>query len=500
MVLISEEAALSWENLLSGYALTGGFAVFLALIFYAVTRSLATSTLSATVVTLVVFLGGEFLEPTGSSQPMGWLPSLTLILVALALVILVVKFRDKLPRPDPEAVQQGFNWGALALVLGVLLSDPIRTQLLTGLSSKGEVADEEQPHVVLIVLDGYGARDSILAAFDYDIEPFLENLRKLGFYVPERASSNYPFTMNSVLSLMQRDYLPLKSGLSYSQSKKKAREFFTSGTISDLRARGYEFVTFRDTEAKMTTDLPSDKLIVRNGTSDMPLRLLRDSLLPNAYYELLSGRMSDRYETHRANLKFKFSETPELLKAKNPQFIFVHALIPHPPFVFDENGNPIAPNRPFYYGGAEHYKGDREEYRNGYRGQVAYLNKLIIPMVEESYRVASRPTIFILTGDHGFDIDYRLKTPRRDHYWQRYPIFFAMKTPEGNYEGWPTDFTLVNCFRLVSSELFGAPESLLENRRFGAIFPRIFDFFEIKEDVFKIYLPGDPNTESPGES
>jgi hypothetical protein len=67
------------------------------------------------------------------------------------------------------------------------------------------------------------------------------------------------------------------------------------------------------------------------------------------------------YKTHRQRLEYGFKQLVNVQETRGPKFVFVHFLAPHPPFVFDAQGNPVEPGWPFTIHDANLYPGSIEE-------------------------------------------------------------------------------------------------------------------------------------------
>ena len=66
------------------------------------------------------------------------------------------------------------------------------------------------PDIYFILLDQYPRSDSLKLICGGDNRPFLDGLRKLGFYVADRSASNYPRTVMTIASMLNMAYLDEK--------------------------------------------------------------------------------------------------------------------------------------------------------------------------------------------------------------------------------------------------------------------------------------------------
>ena len=84
-----------------------------------------------------------------------------------------------------------------------------------------------------------------------------------------------------------------------------------------------------------------------------------------------------------------------------PKLVFAHIVSPHPPFVFDENGQALEPSSPYSMNDGDDYKGTLEEYRAGYPGQVRFVNRQLQQVVDALLAQSEAPPLIIIQGDHG---------------------------------------------------------------------------------------------------
>jgi hypothetical protein len=151
-----------------------------------------------------------------------------------------------------------------------------------------------------------------------------------------------------------------------------------------------------------------------------------------------------------------------------PKFIFAHIFAPHPPFVFGEQGEFVFPEREFSLSdGSQFFSvGSPEEYREGYRNQLLFLNQNIQRIIEKILTSSETPPIIILQGDHGpglmmdhFEVD-------KTNLWERTGILNAYYFPGKDVSQLNSKISPVNTFRLLFNLYFGGNYPLLEDKSF----------------------------------
>ena len=143
--------------------------------------------------------------------------------------------------------------------------------------------------------------------------------------------------------------------------------------------------------------------------------------------------------------------------------MFVHLVIPHQPFVFGPNGEPLFIAEKVHKG--QTYYTERD-YRSGYINQITFINDRIIRVVQNIIESSSVAPIVILQGDHGpshYDKATRVGILNAYYFPDVQPKLYAEITP-------------VNSFRLLFDTYFGEDLSLLEDVSYYSEYPEAYRF------------------------
>jgi hypothetical protein len=187
--------------------------------------------------------------------------------------------------------------------------------------------------------------------------------------------------------------------------------------------------------------------------ADTPARLLADQL-----HWLQKGQ---GYEGHRERVLFAFEQLGELAGKPGPKFVFAHILSPHPPFVFDAEGEAIEPKRSYTVQDGDDYKGSPEEYVRGYAGQVAFVNRMLEETIDEILKNSEQPPIILLQGDHGPGAYLDWHSPDKACLAERSAILNAYYLPGATPGLLYPEITPVNSLRVVLNEYFGTELEML---------------------------------------
>ena len=312
------------------------------------------------------------------------------------------------------------------------------------------------PDVYFIVLDGYARADVLQSALNLDNSPFLDALRKRQFYVADCSMSNYAQTEQSLASTLEMKYL---DGIISKINVDHLEEKFFVPYIRDntvrryLESVGYQTVSFFTGYSwaewpDATYYLGDPRASAKNASSLIPFegQFLSRTLFPFMMTGLegigivkapqineLTGRGVDR-----GIVRYELDELPVVTHLRGPKFVYAHILLPHPPYVFGPNGE------------EQDLSTDNSNLallHQGYRDQVLYANKRILPIIDTILAESKGNAIIVLEGDHGI-VDYTTGT---EHMKNLSAYYF----PDHNYSDLYPQITPVNSFRVILSNYFG---------------------------------------------
>ncbi len=323
------------------------------------------------------------------------------------------------------------------------------------------------PDIYFIVLDSYTRSDALQSDFGFDNTPFLDELASLGFEVIDCSHSNYDYTMQSLSSTLNMEYL---TSIQEQLEVPRLDEEIFSSLIHHNRVRaylemlGYHTVAFEtgygwseitDASVYLSPDQDNPPLSDINPFEAMLLK--STALMP---WVERQARASDGLLRY---VKFPFGDhirrqlslleqLSQVSRLPEPTFAFVHILIPHTPFVFAPDGS--IRSDPGYYSGEQNGPIDKDYRVRGYTGQVQFINSRILPILKQILNRPGTPPVIILEGDHGQYGPNRFKNLSA--------FFVNQKARQMLY---PT-ITPINSFRVVFNAYFGTDLPLLADESF----------------------------------
>ena len=344
---------------------------------------------------------------------------------------------------------------------------------------------DKLPDIYHIILDAYGREDVLKELYNYDNGDFIDYLRDKGFYVASKSASNYSQTYLALGSMFNLDYLDEVLPKITAESKDKKwwkypiRDFRFFNIIKKF---GYKIFAlssgFMHTEL-INADVYNNQVYMTEFDNLLYNTTLLAPLAKRGY------RFYDQYSLHRRRILNTFENLKNMPRFSSPTYIFAHIMSPHPPFVFDEHGNPIdAPWESTNDDGSKYiqYPGtSREKYYEEYGKQVTYLNGKLKEVINSILVKPNRPTIIILQGDHGLRSHIYWKNTEKANFKESLSILNTYYFYDGNYEQLYENISPVNSFRVIFNQYMGMDYELLEDKSFMSIRPKPYDFTEYTE-------------------
>jgi len=338
------------------------------------------------------------------------------------------------------------------------------------------------PDIYYLILDGYARNDILSELYQYDNSEFSGFLEQKGFYIASQACANYPQT-----------YLSLASSLNFAYLDEVAQKFFDLNTaeplvemisnnrlMATLKALGYQTVAFASgysgTELKT-----ADRYISRTLLS----REFFHTLINTTFFAALKLPFFDlsvsEADIHRERIRNTLSAIANQNLPSEPVFVFAHVICPHPPFVFNHDGQAAKAQNRFHIQDGSHWGSDTATYRKMYKEQLTYLNTLVKQSVDNLVADQTRPRIIIVQSDHGPGSDLNWQNPEKTNLPERFGILQAIYFSDGNNSGLYPEISPVNTFRLVLNRLLASKMPLLEDKSYFAPWFGRYRFVEVTE-------------------
>lgn len=418
-------------------------------------------------------------------------PLLTAALVTWAFVVLRrLRFAGPLTAAFNLAGASAVLIPSIALVraaMPITLPEPAPVESSITKPADG-IDGPEGPDIFYIIVDGYGRQDVLLDLYDLDNTAFLRALEQRGFRILEESSTNYNQTVLSLASSLNLNYLDvLLEDLGQRMNTAVLIDLIWHSQVRDLLQRhGYDMVAFR-TAFSYTSIADADLFLFPVGQGDEEERsnpASRANVVVALLFENSAGRIlldfskavgeamgrfihEPLYTEQRERVLFTLASLSKVAELPGRHIVLAHVISPHPPFVFDADGNPLNPSLPFNFADGskfiEYGFGTREDYLTGYREQLQFLNVLLIESIDNILAASEVPPIIILQADHGPGAYLRWDDIMESNFEERSGILNALLLPGSPPDVLYPTMSPVNTFRLVLSLYFDADLPPLED-------------------------------------
>jgi hypothetical protein len=370
---------------------------------------------------------------------------------------------------------------AVNLVTGVqaFAHRPPRIERVAG---PGRAADPSSPDIYYIITDSYVRSDVLKSRYNTDNSAFIGELESLGFFVADRARSNYAWTHPSLASSLNFTYLDSLANAVGTESDNGGPllgMIRSSRLVDFLRRRGYTIVSFASGDAGTDQFGADVRFAPRGSLTEFQAILVNTTLLRDV---LIMGHRSS-VERHRDRVLYTLRNLPNAGLGRHPVFVFAHILSPHRPIIF----RPPGLSRDI----------------GAYGGQVLYLSTILAEVVRRILAQSSRPPVIVIQGDHGLRQVVSWGDSAPSQLQERHAILDAIYLPPSGSRAVPPaqlydSISPVNTFRFILSRYFDTTMALLPDRSYYSLLNHPYHFYDVdKPESYPV--KGDPAvpTESP---
>jgi len=283
-----------------------------------------------------------------------------------------------------------------AFVLAIKLSKHAKTTV----TYSKRVELKRKPNIYLIIADEYAGRKELKELFNYNNEGFEDSLKQRGFQIVKFPSSNYNYTPYSMASLFDMNFI---KGVSTSSSDFNNRKIVfekinNNRVVSLFKEFGYKFVnqSFFD-----FAGIPPDRNASGfhlTGKRIISSQTLLNRLKRDLWYHVIidlnwNWAKKDYLETLKGDINSRYHETIKIAskKSEEPLFVYTHFIMPHYPYLYNENGVEISFE--------ESMKNDPALYLS----YLKYSNKLYTKLIDEIIKADRTNPIIIFMSDHGYN-------------------------------------------------------------------------------------------------
>ncbi|MBE0567744.1 MAG: hypothetical protein IH621_17455 [Krumholzibacteria bacterium] len=425
-------------------------------------------------------------------QAMGMVPSLGLLALAAALLLLLVRWR-----PPVAPLTGALNAALLVLValpVGLKLRQetgpeppsplPVAAQPMVA----GPPARPGLPDVYFILVDGLGQPATVNELFRMPRGSLTDGLRRRGARILQAARANYPQTGLSLASTLNAAPVPRLLRIPELRSRDRrplAALVADSRVERTFRQAGYRVVTYPSGYPLTRVGRSGEGRRPRIAPNFLELYVLNDGAVPLLLQLLGRGPADLQYALHRHRLDYILDHLPEARRGARPDepvFVFAHLLAPHPPFVWGPGGAALASTGLFSFGDGNDWVAANPDETTPYgvfwKNQATHVMRRLEATVDAIVAASPQPPVIIIQGDHGPGSQLHWDHPQRTNLTERFGIFSAWVLPPGLAVPLREDMTAMATFPALFAALFGEPLPPLEEGMWFARMAYPYEYFE----------------------
>ncbi len=354
--------------------------------------------------------------------------------------------------------------------------------------------------IYYIVLDRYGSERSIASLYGITDNDLYQWLEDRGFRVLPDAHANYVSTTLSLSSVLNMEFLETL----IPQSGPKPSDFQNVFELLQdhrvgrfLKSQGYEYVHIGGWFEHTRSARIADENLHPNVLSDFAAALFDMSALPLLSKATGVSFTSVDRDRHAEAALFEFDALERVRDLPGPTFTFAHILMPHPPYVFTEDGTFVDGSTP----------GERASYAT----QVKYTNARLKAILEPLLALPEeeRPIIIVQADEGPYpERNGELRASRwtdatGEELEEKFGILDAFYLPglSGEQATMPSTMSSVNTWRWVLRMYFGADLPQLPDRSWVSDKAKPYDMTEITDRIPSLHdqalAPASPPPASP---
>lgn len=335
--------------------------------------------------------------------------------------------------------------------------------------------DRNNPDIYFIVLDGYANPNLLRESFDFDNDKFENFLTDKGFYLAKNSRCNYVTTNLSLAATLNMDYI---NDLCRKVGKEEVdrtplSQLIRYNKVSEyLKNKGYKSIHISSGWGITKHNSQADYNYAPNfGFDDFSFTFMQTTMLNPIIDNLFNGKTE-----YQKIVLFSFDKLTKLDNINEPKFVLAHIVCPHPPYVFDEDGN----TNP---GGLKLDNHWSEKSRGKYISQLKFMNKKTTNVIDQLLK-KNKESVIILQSDHGtafYGEGTDWNNPAPKFIKERSSNFNAIYIPKPKKKGFQSNMTSVNTFRLVFNNIFDDNLEILPDSTYFSSYETPYDLNNVTE-------------------
>ncbi len=313
--------------------------------------------------------------------------------------------------------------------------------------------------IYIIILDEFISEQAFKDYYHFNNDYFFDSLRKKQFHVVSSSTSNYPWTITSIASILNFDY----------HNTQLSKNVFTG--VAQFLIEQNKLFQILKREGYSIHHIPS---IYWMGNPAQ--NLISDFLFRTKSYGLIQTLFQitpwkDTYRTyqrnsHRNHVLNQLEQLKLISEKPGKKVAFAHIMCPHRPIAFTEDGSTLSEQ--------EVILAEKDSQHRFYLGQAKFISKEVIKTINHILEHSFEDPLILILSDHGkFPIGCSPKgkptLPLKEIAW-RFSNLQALHLPDFNHP-LPDQMTPINTVRTILNHYFGYDLPIIED----ACCPHFYD-------------------------
>ena len=310
-------------------------------------------------------------------------------------------------------------------------------------------------NIYLIIPDGYASTENLKKYWDFDDSTFTNFLEDKGFFIAHKSQSNYRYSILSVSTMLNLNYKPGTENLQW-MNMRAIENNVMSKTLED---NGYDY----------SLNLFNGKQLVSHKKTTL-LSMYRCYSMQTALFKLTDWifhiNLAEGEPVNKMRTLNDF-DTQLNQDKTTPQFVYIHPLLTHKPFVdslnsHDDLENMVDENQPvdvqsdsFNITPALKNFGiqNNDPFFRPYLHQIKRTNTILIKTLDTFWSKIEKNSIVIIMSDHG---SRSLPGKSEEAIKERYQNFCAIYFPDKDYSTLTDTITPINVMRMTLNKTIGS--------------------------------------------
>lgn len=335
-----------------------------------------------------------------------------------------------------------------------------RASITNDLENLQIAVSENSPNIYFLVFDRYANKDSLQNYYNYDNTEFLNKLEDKNFTVVDKSYANYLKTSHSLTATLNMSYINNLSEVLGEKSKKTQTlyELIEDNLVQEiLQDNGYKFYHLGSWWTATRENDNADYNYNHSLMSEFSYNLYVNTLFEPPL------RITGIYNAYRESwerVNLKFEELEQISNYDHKKYVFAHFLVPHPPYIFNAEGEFLKDQDLLTKTNAQKYI-----------DQLIFTNSRILQLVDNIQKNDPNSIILIQADEGPFpdeyeenEVSFDWSSATQDQINEKMGILNAYYFP--NLENPIKINTPVNNFRYIFNEYFGTDLELLEDKSY----------------------------------